>query len=259
MDRSQGGYSHARKMGWLCQDNQPAWTGTGWICPSFMYNNSDIGLFFFFQLRAPRIPSALWSLVDVSQAWEDVTTPAKHSQRALGFISQQECNKNSREQRWGHTPWRPQGLPDQPIHGSTEVGGQNNPLPTLTTAATVHSDLDDPLPAMVVSMVFRAQMIEGGIHNRYRPAGAHGQQLKGPGLNPATGTAGGKLVESGLHESSKVGHPCLQIKQGQTAEKLIVRSASLSLAAVPSCINWGLQDMVPCETLVYGVEVHKWR
>lgn len=92
---------------------------------------------------------------DALQAWEDVTTLAKHGQRALNYLSQQGCNTDSRAQRCGHTPWSLQSLPDQPTHGSTEVGRQNNPLPTLTTAAIIHSALDDPLPAMRRSGEFR--------------------------------------------------------------------------------------------------------
>lgn len=194
--------------------SQPGLAQAGSSPPSGTTIQTWISFFSATQLGAPRIPSPLWSTVDVLQAWEDVTTAAKHRQRALDYLSQQGCNKDSRAQRWGHTPWRLQSLPDQPIHGSTEVGDQNNPLPTLTAAAIVHSALDDPLPAMGVSGEFRAQMIEGDIHHRCRPAGTHRQQLKGPGLKPATGTSvGGKLVESGLRKSSKVRHPYLQRDQ----------------------------------------------
>lgn len=98
------------------------------------------------------------------------------------------------------------------------MGDRRNPLPTLSTAAIIHSALDDPLSAMGVSGEFRAQTIEEDVHHRCRPAGAHRQQLKGPGLKPATGTSvGGQLVESGLHESSEVGHPCLQRDQMRKA------------------------------------------
>lgn len=61
-------------------------------------------------------------------------------------------------------------------------------------------------------------MIERNIHYRCRPAGAGREQLRGPGLKPSTGTSvGGKLVESGLHELSKVGHACLQRDQTRVA------------------------------------------
>jgi len=114
-------------------------------------------------------------MVDVVQAWEDGTTPAKHSQRALDYVSQQGCNKDRRAQRWSHTPWRPQTLPDQPGWEicSTAVGDQNNRLPTLPAAAVIHSALGDPLPAVGVSGEVRAQMVEGDIHNRWRRAGTH--------------------------------------------------------------------------------------
>lgn len=179
--------------------------------------------------------------MDVLQAWEDVTTPAKHSQSAPDCLSQQGCNKDSRAQRWGHTPWRPQSLPDQPVHGSTEVGDQNKPLPTLTTAAIVRSALDDPLPATGASGEFRARGTEGDVHYCCRPAGAHGQQLKGPGLKPATGTSGEVnwlCLGCMSHPRSDV-HVFRGIKRGQLGKKLIVQSASLSLASVSSRVNWG--------------------
>lgn len=127
----------------------------------------------------------LWSMVDVLQAWADVTSPAKHSQRALDHLSQQGCSKDSRAQAV-----HPGGCRASQIsHGSTEVGDQNNTLPTLTGAASAHSALDDP-PSNGGEWEPRARGTVGDIEYRCRPAGAHGQQLKVPGLKPATGTSG---------------------------------------------------------------------
>lgn len=128
--------------------SQPGLAQAGSGPPSGTIIRTSVSFFPATQLRAPRILSLLWSMVDVPQAWEDVTTPAKHRQRALGYLSQHGYNKDSRAQRWGHTSWRPQSLPDQSIHGGGEVGDRSNPLPTLSTAAIIHSALDDPLSAM---------------------------------------------------------------------------------------------------------------
>lgn len=137
---------------------------------------------------------------------------------------------------------------------------QNNPLPTPTSAAIIPSALDDPVPAMGVCGDFRAQMIEGDTHYHCRPAGAHRQQLKGPGLKPVTG----HWWEVNQWSLGCISHPRSDIhvfrgtKQGELGEKLIVKSVSLSLASVSSCVNQGQSDVLSREASLHGVEVHRW-
>lgn len=108
--------------------------------------------------------------------------------------------------------------------------------PTHTDHCCHHLQwLDDPLPAMGVSEGTHCAQGTDSAHCLCRPAGIHKQQLKAPGPKPATGNcwAEGHQWEikelSGLSESSKVRHPCLQRDQARIAWRKTCFQSSITL------------------------------